>query len=404
MAASESLVDRLLRFVRGGPEAPGDRVLAQLAETRAALDEARAERDDLQRRLGDADERIEKLRAEKAEAKRSAAERRAEAMRQRRRAPVSRVLQDLMTARRAQLPLRASAAGAPLREQRLLQVSASYADAIAGRTPPDPDLAQRIELDGLAWWVPVGSSAPEEVARAVSKEALPYLALLQSREVCVGGIMLDLGAHDGGTAIPRVLLGDVEAVYCAEPDPLNYACLAANVCENSLRGLVLPDRVAIGASEGKGRLHLMRSTRGHRVIASDTDEDSSAVVEVEIRTLDAWVSDLQIDQRAISFIKSDTQGYELQVLEGAPAVLAQRQIAWQLEVAPALMRVAGSDLRDFVAMLSSRFTHFIDLRADAPGKRRRVIADLGEGLAYLEREGESAKTDLIVYSAGAVAR
>jgi hypothetical protein len=109
------------------------------------------------------------------------------------------------------------------------------------------------------------------------------------------------------------------------------------------------------------------------------------------------VGDLRVDPAAITFIKSDTQGHEVHVLRGAGALLQKRQIAWQLEVEPLLMDSAGTSMREFIALLERHFSYFIDLNADAPGRRRRPVTELSEALEYLAVD-EGVKTDLIVYA------
>jgi FkbM family methyltransferase len=317
-----------------------------------------------------------------------------ESRRRRRRMLWSEVLRDLLPVRRAQLPLRAGTRDAPVRDARLRAVSDSYRGAIDGAAAPG-ELAALTMLDGLRWWVPIPSRNPDVRARYLAKEKLPYLGIVHGREVGIGGIMLDIGAHDGSTAIPRVLLGDVEACYCAEPDSLNYECLVANVVENDLRGLVLPDRIAIGAAEGIARLSQGPTSRGYRVLSDAGPSDGA--IEVRVRTLDNWIRDLEIDPGAITFVKVDTQGFEVRVLQGAARLLAVRQSAWQLEVSPAMLQAAGNSLTELCALAQHHFTHFIDLSVEAPGKRRRPIGELPEALGYLGREGVR-QTDILVYA------
>jgi hypothetical protein len=91
-----------------------------------------------------------------------------------------------------------------------------------------------------------------------------------------------------------------------------------------------------------------------------------------------------------------TQGSEVHVLTGAAALLGVAIVAWQIEVAPRLLRLAGSDPATLYRMMKAHFTHFIDLNVDAAGPRLRSIAHLDGALEYLER-GEAPQTDVVVY-------
>ena len=280
----------------------------------------------------------------------------------------------------------------------LAQRRAGPAPVGAGPAPAALDgRARRLTIDGLTWWVPtLPSQSAASIDRMLAKQRFPYLAIAQTRDVAIGGIMLDIGANVGRMAIPRVILGDSTKAFCAEPDDLNFRCLAANIHENQLDGLVVPDRVAI--SDRVGRLPLQRGkmSGGHRVVQAGAVPDDAEMVPCT--TLDAWVEDHAIDLADVTFVKVDTQGSELHVLAGASRVLAQSHIAWQIEVAPSHLRLAGGDWRTLRGILADRFTHFVDLNPEADGPRLRPIGDLAVALEYLEGV-DDAQTDIVVYRA-----
>lgn len=250
-------------------------------------------------------------------------------------------------------------------------------------------------VDGLRWYMPVPASRAEGLADWFEKQhRFPYASILQSRDVSIGGVMLDIGANVGGTAIPRVILGDALAVYCAEAEPLNYHCLRLNVLENGLAGFVLPDRVAITDRDGVVRLRRGRKHTGHHLV-EDADAPGD-VVEVPACTLDTWVRRHAIDLDAVTFIKVDVEGHEQQVLDGAAAVLARPHIAWQLEVWAAQLAAAGSSAAGVAAALAPRFTHYVDLRRDIPAPRVQPIAALDRVANELDRVG--GKTDIVVFN------
>jgi FkbM family methyltransferase len=311
----------------------------------------------------------------------------------RRETPSIEVLRQSFSHRLRTLPARVSArtsAG----EAQLLEISASYRAALESvADSPDPT-ARRLQLDGLTWWVPAKALKDRAVPGAAGGQRFPYRGILQTRGVAIGGIMLDLGANVGRMAVSRVILGDATVAYCAEPDPVTFACLARNVIDNRLRGLVLPDQTAIGDRDGSVRLLRAGGPGSYRVV-SDVADGMSNTVDVPCATLDTWVERLRIDLDAVTFIKVDVEGFERRVVTGARRVLHCSHIAWQMEIKPAGLRSVGDDPQELYADLRQAFTHFIDLNRQAPGRRVRPIAELSDALQYIEPR---RKTDVLLFS------
>jgi FkbM family methyltransferase len=199
--------------------------------------------------------------------------------------------------------------------------------------------------------------------------------------------MIDIGANVGLTSVTRALMGDADLVYAAEPAPENFACLVRTAIDAGLRGVVLPDCVAISDRNGTSTLKLSSSIGGH---ALSGDEG----IEVRTATLDTWVAALGIEIERVRYVKIDTQGHESHVLDGARDLLARRGVIWELEFSPRHLQIAGRDPATLIAQLQACFTHFVDLNPDAPGERVRSIDELADALAYLDR----SFTDLLVYN------
>lgn len=306
------------------------------------------------------------------------------------------VLRHLLSSRAAAFRARPVPDTARARDLTMLEGSTSYRRAVDQGADVLTDRADRMTIAGLTWWVPRDRRTPADR----QDQGLPFRAIIQAREAAVGPVMLDVGANIGRMAIPRLILGDVQAVYAAEPDPLNYACLVQTIVANGLRGFVLPEQVAIGATEGVTRLLRSRYIGGHRVVRDDGPplRAGAEVVEVPCTTLDRWVANLGVCVEELCFIKIDTQGSERQVLLGAAGLLERPHIAWQIEFDPELLRRAGCEPEEMFALLESSFTHFIDLHKGAIGRRVRRIQDLREALGY-HRKNEHAKTNLLLYTA-----
>ena len=305
-----------------------------------------------------------------------------------------RVLAGVLPHKTALLPYRSATARARSREEAFARVSSAYSVTAADLS--ELKAMRAVELLGLSWSVPLAEPENEDSIREyLGKQDFPWRAITQTRELAVGEIMLDIGANTGRMSIPRVILGDMEAAYCAEPDPLNYACLVRNVRDNHLRGLVLPDQVAIGSVDDVVRLERRGSSGGHRVLDAKR-RSKRETVDVTCLKLDTWVGRLGVDERSIAFIKIDVQGSELHVLRGAERLLAHRHIAWQLEIDPTLLRRRRSPVEELLSVLASSFTHFIDLRRDAPGRRVRPIGELATALRYVTKAED--RTDILTFN------
>lgn len=254
-----------------------------------------------------------------------------------------------------------------------------------------------VSAGGLSWWLPSRTSGSGGISqRLADKRQLPLREILETRDLAIGRVMLDIGANVGTTSITRVVLGDFDRVYAAEPDHGNYACLVRNVVANDVRGLIMPDRVAIGDSDGEMTLRRLHSGTHHLVVrASDVAESERLVVPCV--TLDTWVRRFGIDLFEVAFIKSDTQGWDIRVLAGASGVLAHKHIAWQVEFSPAMLQRAGGSLAEAYESMEAHFTHFIDLRGDS-GARVRRTSELRDALAYVEA-GRRRYTNVLLYNA-----
>jgi FkbM family methyltransferase len=269
--------------------------------------------------------------------------------------------------------------------------SAAYRECRSATASPD-ECDGPIAAHGLNWWVPRKPTAdPNSLEARVASGRLPFRTILATRELTQGSVMLDIGANVGTTCIPRVVLGDFQQVYAAEPEPANYACLVQNVVANGLDGLVMPDRVAIGSVDGDVTLELAPTMGAHRVVESCAS--APGCVTVPARTLDTWIDSLAIDPLRIAFVKCDVQGWEARVLEGARRTLGYRHIAWQLEVSPKHLRHAGSSLSHFCVVVRRHFHRFIDLGAD---RQNRPTSELEASLGYLGVHRRF--TDILVYN------
>jgi FkbM family methyltransferase len=368
--------NRLRELIRRGPEIP--RLIERVHALEAEANESRARH---------AAQNVA-LKRHNALLKRQSASRR-------RRILSPDIVRDLLPTRYATIRARASRTNASVSEAHLAEVSSAYREARASISHPADNLV-RTDLQGVTWWVPTPPSLSHAAReRFLAKQRFPYRNITQAREFALGPILLDIGANTGRMSIPRVILGDIAQAYCAEPDPLNYAALVRNVVDNGLSGLVLPDNVAIGAATGTAKLQHAKYPGGHHLVV---DGGTNNAVNVPCWRLDDWCQRLSIDPELVTYVKVDTQGWEVQVLRGAPELLGYRHISWQLEVCPELLTAAGDSAKELYEICADRFSHFVDLAKEAEGPRARPILDLEKALDYLGQE--VPHTDIILFNAG----
>jgi FkbM family methyltransferase len=282
------------------------------------------------------------------------------------------------------------------RERRFREISPAYAQAVAAGETTNGYM-RAISIDSLRWWVPlVAPDDPGRIEHALTHQHFPYRVITQTREVAIGGVMIDIGANTGRMSLPRVILGDATRAYCAEPEPLNYECLVRNVRDNQLTGLVFPDRLAIGAEDGTVRLERAKSTGGHRVIDRGA-ASKREVLDVRVLRLDTWVDLLGLDMSEVRFIKVDVQGSELDVLRGAARVLEQKHIAWQIEIDLTILARRGVAASGVFAIMQRHFTHFLDLNRHLTTERVRPTSELSAALSYVTG-GSDGRTDVVLFN------
>jgi FkbM family methyltransferase len=241
-------------------------------------------------------------------------------------------------------------------------------------------------IGGLQWTIPGGLADRGSLAHRVMHDAwLPFGDIATVRQFVVGGIMLDIGANIGTTAIPRLVLGDCTRVFAAEPEADNYRCLVGNSLDNDLAGLLTPCRLAIGSQNGTATLRRSSHMAGNMVIPERRLEAGDESEQVPICTLETWIRQLAIDISAVRFIKIDVEGWDGHVLLGAGTLVDVPHLVWQLELNPGKMQKSGVDVAALFQRIGERFTFVYGLHADSGGELRpaREIGALVEAAGRL---------------------
>ena len=157
-------------------------------------------------------------------------------------------------------------------------------------------------------------------------------AAVEHRDVPFGGCfatIIDVGAHYGQfSLLARELYPDA-TIVCVEPMPEAVDRLRA-VHHSDSRVSIEP--FAAAASGGRRCLHVSRKTDSSSLLpilnpylAAFPGTEESSVIHIDAQTLDALLPS-QLERPAL--LKIDVQGGELEVLRGAPRLLAQVDVAF----------------------------------------------------------------------------
>jgi FkbM family methyltransferase len=128
-------------------------------------------------------------------------------------------------------------------------------------------------------------------------------------------VFLDVGAHGGlYTLLAGKRIGSEGKVLSFEPNPLNLIFLKLNIKLNALNNVtVIPKAV----SNRPCKMALFYSMHRTALTSALIQEEKS--VEAEATTIDDALR--PFDLKFIKIIKVDTEGYDLNVLEGASSTL-----------------------------------------------------------------------------------
>ena len=208
-------------------------------------------------------------------------------------------------------------------------------------------------------------------------------------------IALDIGASLGLWTVPLAAAArSVDArVWCFEPDPDNVAWLKANIEANALGSVAEVHALALGSAPGTARLGCREPGGGNAALI---DTESGDGVDVPVMRLD------DIDfPRAVSFLKMDVEGFELEVLRGARALLERDRPVIFGEFNAAWLRIRGEKLSaELPSIAALGYDVFaVEQRRSARWRPRDVV-----GLRRLDAPFAEGCENLLLLPAAQVAR
>ncbi|PPQ38316.1 FkbM family methyltransferase [Rhodopila globiformis] len=166
-----------------------------------------------------------------------------------------------------------------------------------------------------------------------------------------GGVLLDVGANHGAYARRLRQLAPTARIIAFEPHPVTFAYLATRMADMPSVALI---NQAVGAQAGSFTLYDFGTSDGSTQASlseAAVGLYSADIVQhpVECTTIDAFMS--QSGLECIDFLKIDTEGHDLSVLQGAAAALRGKKIKMiQFEFVPANI-ATGVTMHDFFNVL-----------------------------------------------------
>lgn len=198
-------------------------------------------------------------------------------------------------------------------------------------------------------------------------EHSPLARIARLLSHCSIDIVVDVGANDGGYGRFLRQIGYQGRIISFEPLPDAYVRLQASArAEESWR--VAP-RMAIGEFDGEISINVSRNSVSSSILpmaemhlCAAPQSEYRGQARVFIRRLDSVVAPFLEGASGI-FLKVDTQGYEMRVLEGAEQMLRQTK-GIQLELSIAALYDGQPDYLEVLMLLRKRG---FDLWNVAPG-------------------------------------
>lgn len=173
--------------------------------------------------------------------------------------------------------------------------------------PHDPGISQ----DLLMWGI------REQLPMAAYQEALEDL----SKTVAAPVTVLDIGANIGYYLIAaRQVLGESARFYGIEPHPDNLELLDQNLALNDYSATTVQG--AIGAETGNATLHVSDNSNKHRVDGQPEPGTEIDTLEVQQWSIDDFIETQGLSPTEVHVLRMDVEGHELEVLQGAPELLA----------------------------------------------------------------------------------
>jgi len=196
------------------------------------------------------------------------------------------------------------------------------------------DLIQRAHLNGRFF----EASSLEKLHKLIKNPA-PHI--------------LEVGANIGNHVVWYAQNLNASRIYPVEPNPVALGILRKNISANNLDGSIDTRGMGFGAGNKTGRFRVETAHHDNLGATRLVEDDAG---EIETQTLDNLMGSDTVD-----FIKIDVEGMELDVLEGAAAIIARdKPVIWievlrenQMSFVQNWCRSAGYQIVDSTAYVNT---------------------------------------------------
>lgn len=156
------------------------------------------------------------------------------------------------------------------------------------------------------------------------------LATLMARLPSPEPLIIDVGAHHGETMIACRDAFPLAMIHCFEPDPESQDILAKQA--HGLSQVKLHP-VALGAIAGQAEFHRNSESMTNSLLPTSAESlegeyagftQTREVIQVPVETLDSVCVRENIEW--IDLLKTDCQGYDLMVLQGAEKMICEHRV------------------------------------------------------------------------------
>lgn len=179
-----------------------------------------------------------------------------------------------------------------------------------------------------------------------------------SRFIHKGDLAIDIGAHSGDTALPMAAAAGPKGMVMAfEPNPVVFEILQVNCTLNDQIAEVVPFRYAVAEARQPAKFHYTDDgfCNGGDMTKYGVGANSN-VAALDVRCM--RLEDLLPEKRCVSFIKIDTEGSELNIIESIKNTLLYMRPVLQIEFWSFLTADQKVELLDLVESLKYRlFVH-----------------------------------------------